>query len=54
MSGAPGQARDDLGYEHVIVPGTGPWTLLLLHAIGFTYVGLTSYWHDRRERLQGT
>lgn len=34
MSGAPGQARDDLGYEHVIVPGSGPWTLLLLHATG--------------------
>jgi predicted esterase len=33
VSGAV-RARRDLGYEHAIVPGPGPATLLLLHATG--------------------
>ena len=34
MTGATAQPRRDLGYEHVLVPGDGGATLLLLHATG--------------------
>jgi predicted esterase len=34
MSGAPARARGDLGFEHVLAPGRGRTTLLLLHATG--------------------
>jgi predicted esterase len=34
MSRPPAPAAAALGYEHALVPGAGPWTLLLLHSTG--------------------